>query len=349
MKKILILLSIAFSFACNNKEKTPNDPPAQATIAGADVNVCPDVTVTLTATAKHATSFEWRKDGIVVEGETNSTFVVSETGEYRVSGINEYGQGSLSVVKNITIVSCLTIPLQATISGNNANVCPEHSITLTATAQGATSFQWKKDGVILPKDTTSTLVVFEAGVYTVAGVNTLGMGEFSESKTVTISECIPFIDLLLGIWDAVGFVMFENEVFSNNHNLFIEKINNTTIKINNFDGSGVNNVVIATVDNIARTIHIPLQRSYTDFSWPGDETYYSLAAHPFPCQNAGDIGTLEVEGVASNLSITFPHRYIAGVSGSGPYNVTYHMLTYIGTNCMGVGAWAAETVWTKRK
>jgi hypothetical protein len=194
--------------------------------------------------------------------------------------------------------------------------------------------------------------VHEAGVYTVAGINEVGIGAFSGGKTVTISECVPFIDLLVGLWDATGAVWFDNKTMYNNHSFTIEKINDTTIKINNFDGSeveGINNVITATVDNVARTIFIPFQHSLTQFSWQGDEIWYSRAAHPHPCQNAGDIGTLEVDGIGQNLSVTFPHKYVGGELGGVLCNVTYHMLFYTGETCRGVAAWGANTVWTKRK
>ena len=163
--------------------------PQQAIVVGAESNECPETTITLTASAVDAISFQWKKDGVVIEGETTSTLTISESGAYTVAGVNEAGTGVFSESKNVTILKCS--PQQAIVVGAESNECPETTITLTASAVDAISFQWKKDGVVIEGETTSTLTIFESGAYTVAGVNEAGSGIFSDSKNVIILSCIP--------------------------------------------------------------------------------------------------------------------------------------------------------------
>jgi hypothetical protein len=59
----------------------------------------------------------------------------------------------------------------ATINGASSNTCPNTTVTLTATATGATSFKWYKDGVLVQSGTTSTYRVSTSGSYTVMGYN----------------------------------------------------------------------------------------------------------------------------------------------------------------------------------
>jgi hypothetical protein len=57
------------------------------------------------------------------------------------------------------------------ISGASSNTCPETSVTLTATATGATSFTWYKNDVPVQSGTMTTYTVSSSGSYTVIGVN----------------------------------------------------------------------------------------------------------------------------------------------------------------------------------
>jgi hypothetical protein len=57
------------------------------------------------------------------------------------------------------------------ISGASSNTCPETSVTLTATATGATSFTWYKNDVPVQSGTMTTYTVSTSGSYTVMGVN----------------------------------------------------------------------------------------------------------------------------------------------------------------------------------
>ncbi|GHT15106.1 hypothetical protein AGMMS4956_14350 [Bacteroidia bacterium] len=84
-----------------------------------------------------------------------------------------------------------TPPAQATVIGNAANTCPADTVILTASATGATSYQWYKDDAIINGETASTYVVTATGTYSAAGVNADGEGTKSAGKTVTITGCVP--------------------------------------------------------------------------------------------------------------------------------------------------------------
>ncbi|MDR1198116.1 MAG: hypothetical protein LBK94_03765 [Prevotellaceae bacterium] len=189
MKKIFLLLSVAILFVtCKNDDDIVL--PSQAIITGADANVCPATTVVLTAAAKDAESYQWKKDGVVINGETAATLTVTESGAYTAAGVNSSGTGTVSAAKNVTITACATAPEQATVAGDATNACPEVTVVLTATADGATSYEWKKDGTVINGETAATLTVTESGAYTAAGINSEGTGTVSAAKTVTITDCV---------------------------------------------------------------------------------------------------------------------------------------------------------------
>ncbi|GHT81745.1 hypothetical protein FACS189467_6310 [Bacteroidia bacterium] len=81
-------------------------------------------------------------------------------------------------------------PLQATITGSTVNTCPtESTVTLTASAENATSYHWYNYGNFINNNNSSTYVVTASGEYTVAGVNSYGEGTPSAKKDVTINQC----------------------------------------------------------------------------------------------------------------------------------------------------------------
>ncbi|MDR2361663.1 MAG: choice-of-anchor J domain-containing protein [Prevotellaceae bacterium] len=80
------------------------------------------------------------------------------------------------------------VPGKAVISGPSSNVFPETSVTLTATAEGATSYLWYSNTSLIPGETANTLVVTNSSAYSVAGVNDNGEGAKSDPKAVTIES-----------------------------------------------------------------------------------------------------------------------------------------------------------------
>jgi hypothetical protein len=86
---------------------------------------------------------------------------------------------------------------QAVISGASSNVCPANTVTLTATASGATNFIWYKDGAQVQSGTSNTYTVSATGNYTVMGANAACIGTISAAKSVTLTVCT--YDMICGV------------------------------------------------------------------------------------------------------------------------------------------------------
>jgi hypothetical protein len=78
---------------------------------------------------------------------------------------------------------------QATISGAASNTCPATTVELTASASGATSFTWYKNGTQVQTGTSSAYTVKSSGSYTVTGKDAYCSGNTSTSKVVTWNCC----------------------------------------------------------------------------------------------------------------------------------------------------------------
>lgn len=108
------------------------------------VELCEGQSVTLTASPSNA--YTWRRDGVVLTGNTSSTFVARQSGAYTVTSTNRCGSftsNAVQVIVNPLPPATITVTGPTTYCTNR----PERP-TLTASA-GPYSYQWRRDNVAL--------------------------------------------------------------------------------------------------------------------------------------------------------------------------------------------------------
>jgi hypothetical protein len=134
----------------------------------------------VTAAGQGALSYQWRKDGSTLAGETNSTLAVANiatlnAGQYSV--VVSGGCGNVTSSNALLTVNPLTaISAQPTAStlcaGNTVN------FSVTASGTGALTYQWMKDGINVGTNSASLSIVnsqaASAGTYTVDVTGTCG-------------------------------------------------------------------------------------------------------------------------------------------------------------------------------
>jgi gliding motility-associated-like protein len=125
--------------------------PAEATICEGEVQV-------LRATG--GTSYQWYRDGVIINGETKDSLVTSVAGNYSVV---IYSNNCSASARNTSSVR-VNKPTGA-ISPANAAICPGASITLTTS--GGDSYQWMRNGVVIPGATAATFTTSQPGSYQV--------------------------------------------------------------------------------------------------------------------------------------------------------------------------------------
>lgn len=350
MKNLFVLLAASLLFATC----APNDPeslqgdsfPLQASIDGDAYNRCPAQSVVLTAFVQNAESVQWRRDGVVIEGQTSRTLTVTESGGYTAAGVNGLGTGPASAVQQVTVYGCTT-----TLAGNEQNRCPEETVTLIASAHGASTFEWRKDGAVIEGHTAFTLIVHESGEYTAAAVFGGRVEAASDPIRVTIDQCL-FVDTITGEWDVSERMIWYGDTYNNKHIVTFEKVDDTTVRIHNFTGDNLTGQVLtASVDNTARTITIDYQEILTREADATYSTYLASLQYTFPGDNIGvGIGTLTAEGYGKGMTFAFPSPRKVGDRSGNSYNGTWQVIatttanqTYMGQTIVGV-----ETVWTKK-
>jgi hypothetical protein len=134
----------------------------------------------VTAAGQGALSYQWRKDGSTLAGETNSTLAVANiatlnAGQYSVvvtGGCgNTTSSNALLTVNPLTAISAQ--PTASTLcAGNTVN------FSVTASGTGALTYQWMKDGINVGTNSASLSIVnsqaASAGTYTVDVTGTCG-------------------------------------------------------------------------------------------------------------------------------------------------------------------------------
>ncbi len=166
--------SSSAALSINTATSIATQPTAVTQCAGTTANF------SVSGSGQGTLSYQWRKDGSALTGETNSTLAVANiatvnAGQYSVivSGVcgNVTSSNALLTVNSSTAIS--TQPVASTLcAGNTVN------FSVTASGTGALSYQWKKDGSNVGTN-SSTLSIANtqaanAGTYTVDVTGTCG-------------------------------------------------------------------------------------------------------------------------------------------------------------------------------
>lgn len=148
------------------------------------VNVGARASLSVTAYATGPFTYQWRKNASAIAGATADTLVlssasVSDSGDYTVAVTNSRGV-VVSAVAALTVRPPVSAP--AIVAAPASRVITQGATTqLTVAASGTPepSYQWFKDGLLIPGATSSTFEVrangsASGGAYTVEVSNTLG-------------------------------------------------------------------------------------------------------------------------------------------------------------------------------
>ncbi|GAB5562729.1 MAG: hypothetical protein SynsKO_43760 [Synoicihabitans sp.] len=178
--------SAAATLTVNEAPAITTQPESQTVTAGTAV------TLTVTATGSPAPTYQWSKDGSPIDGATAASLdlgniALDDAGNYTVVATNVVD----AVTSAIATVAVQVAP-EITTQPESQTVQAGTSVAFTVEATGtpSPSFQWRKDGVNIAGETSSSLGlsgvgVADAGSYTVAVFNDVET-VVSETATLTV-------------------------------------------------------------------------------------------------------------------------------------------------------------------
>ena len=146
-------------------------------ISPASAAICEGSSQELTATG--GSTYEWRRNNVVIGGQTNSKYTATEPGTYSV--VIKNGACAVSGFNSVEVTRA-TAPT-GTISPSSATICKGSFKTLTAT--GGTSYQWKLNGLAIPGITGATINADKPGTYSVIITNGTCSGPASNTAVIT--------------------------------------------------------------------------------------------------------------------------------------------------------------------
>lgn len=147
--------------------------------ANGPLSFCAGSTVTLSTNT--VGTYQWQLNGTAITGETNSSLVVSQSGNYTVL----VGSGSCSGVSNALQVT-VTPGATATINAQSSTtICTGQTVVLESVST-ANAYQWLLNGVAIPGATNQQYTVNSAGDYTLQVSSINGCTAVSPITTVTL-------------------------------------------------------------------------------------------------------------------------------------------------------------------
>ncbi|MBM3184895.1 MAG: gliding motility-associated C-terminal domain-containing protein, partial [Bacteroidetes bacterium] len=215
-------------FCAQSVQVTVNVPqnPVVSTTTGNNV-ICSGQTILLNATG--GASYQWQLNGVDIPGQTNSSLIASQAGNYTVIAYN----GACSNTSS-TFTLSVFIPVVNGLAGSN-QICPGGTLILSAT--NGVSYQWQLNGSNILGATLNTYTANQAGVYNVIvsnGICSSTSANFVvteivnptvEIEVLAPSGCIPTSGVISSNGNFTNIAWFVNNVQASSNPSFSYQFN----------------------------------------------------------------------------------------------------------------------------
>lgn len=291
--------------------------PAAIIVAG-QTTVCQGQTIPMTANL--GDTYQWYKDGVLLQGQTNQTYTATVSGAYTVEVTNAGGCSGISAATDVVVNNNPTV---STFPTGNASLCPP-SGSLTITASTSSIYQWKLNGVNIPNATQQTLTVSQVGTYTVSVIDLFGCSATSAPIVVGNVDNIAPILVTNNITVALDANESASTTLAALVNAYSDNCTNVTLSLNGqlqYSCSDVGNTIavsITATDGSGNTTTSVANVTVTD------PNSYCNAAPVAVCNNlvvsaVGITANVTAEQVGAGSSDPDGDVITYSVSPAGPY------------------------------
>jgi hypothetical protein len=142
-------------------------PSVSVAITSGSQTICAGNSVTFTATPTNGgtPTYQWKKDGIAISGETNATFTSTTLANNEMITVEMTSTetcltapSAVSTGITMTVNTVLIPSVSVAITSGSQTICAGNSVTFTATPTngGTPTYQWKKSGIAIGGETNAT-------------------------------------------------------------------------------------------------------------------------------------------------------------------------------------------------
>ena len=156
--------------------------PTATIIPQGTTTFCQNGSVVLNASTGSGYTYEWYKDGNIVNGSIGSSYTANQSGSYTVKVIN----GTCNATSSSTTVTVNPNPTVVITPQSTTTFCQGSSVILNASTGSGYTYEWYKDGNIVNGSITSSYTANQSGSYTVKVING-ACNATSSATTVTVN------------------------------------------------------------------------------------------------------------------------------------------------------------------
>ena len=145
--------------------------------------ICLGDSVQLKAMNISGLNFQWKNNGVVFSGLTDSVIYVKQSGNYSLMTTNAFNCSSESPIQTIIVNP---LPGSGIIPAGALTFCEGDSVNLFAPAGSGLTYQWNKNGLALSGDTLNNYIAKSSGFYSVVVTNSFNCSVQSAPLSITV-------------------------------------------------------------------------------------------------------------------------------------------------------------------
>ncbi|MBB6611887.1 T9SS type A sorting domain-containing protein [Pontibacter sp. Tf4] len=169
---------------------TVNPAPAATITASGATTFCEGSSVTLTANTGSGLTYQWLKDGNVINNATGSSFTTQASGAYAVRVSNSSGCTTTSAVTKVTVTTPPTVN-----AGENQSIC-ENASALTLSGFSPAGGTWSGPGV--SANGLFNPATAGVGTHTLTYTITQNSCTVRSTKTITVTPAVAAAGTITG-------------------------------------------------------------------------------------------------------------------------------------------------------
>jgi hypothetical protein len=157
--------------------------PVASVVSSGYPAICKNDPLILKTGSGSGYSYQWKKNGIAIPGETDSVYSVIDSGTYSVTVSNICGTATSAFAMPVSLKS---IPVATITPQGPTTFCLGGSVVLNANAGSGYTYSWKKNGTAINGATLPSYTATTAGTYKVTVTNNNGCSKASAGTVVSV-------------------------------------------------------------------------------------------------------------------------------------------------------------------